>query len=249
MKKLYLIAGLVSLMLLIPLLVSDGDKWREVLAALGESGIVAIIIAAMIEVWQKREKWRKGEIYLGRLRREIASTLGRIAWFDARMSDMSFDWKKPVDEYWTKKFAIAASQKYSTSVLSADGAKAYFDAFKSKYGTQAVAALSTADQTKVVKMFRIVAAGSGMLLTYKNELVAHRLELATSDILSLEDNESVDVMVEMAMGVLQNATLENKNYGVVPELLLAAIGRIERQKGVREDIEVNLHCVLNRLQI
>ena len=249
MKNWYLIIGVVSILFILPLLAWDSSKWKDVLAAIGESGIAAIIIALMIEAWHRREQQRKGKVYLGPFRRELLYLLGRIAWFDERVSDPAFNWNLPLSDYWTKQYAVQALTKYPGHRLDPQAVGLWVKDFAMRYSTDAVAAMPSNDQARTVQMFRIVAAGSKELVACAGEMKSQRLTLAAEGILPLEKNECMSINVGIAMGLLVNGAGSVKNYGLVPQLILDTYNQVCDCSTAVSEVFVDLHCTLSYSEI
>lgn len=249
MKKWYLAVGAVSLLFLAPLLVYDITKWKEVLAAVGESGIAAILIALLIEEWQRRDRRRKKDVYLNRFRQELLYLLGRMVWFDERVSDKTFNWGLPVETYWTKRYAIQALTKNPGRQMSWQAVQSWIKDFKTRYSTDAVAAMSGPDQACTVQMFRIVAAGSKGLPMCAGEMTGQRLSLAAEGILTLEQVSTISSNVGFIMGILLDGARTVKNYGLVPQLVVETYRLVDDQLLETKGISVDLHCTISYSEI
>ena len=87
--------------------------------------------------------------------------MGRIIWFNERLSDHEFNWDLPPQEYSSFKYMLSANSLYpETSSFSFDDAKTKLTEIGEKFNLEAQKKMSPEDLLIVQKMFIILATSA-----------------------------------------------------------------------------------------
>ena len=240
-KWLYGISAILSVLLMIPEFIRDCDI-VTMLSNIGCSGIAASIMAIYIEINNSKREKKKLEqarkLYLSKINDQLSMFLGRILWFDARMSDDDFDWSLQPTAYLTFDFMKSASEKYPTKeTISFEEAKKRLESIGEKYDFIRQAEMIQEKRIKVQKMFAIIAESSVYLLNAAKEIKDNKLELGVNEYLSLKEIDSLVTNINNGISFISQS---GKNYSTSVKMLLQAAEIIRKAGNFTDEISLKL---------
>lgn len=236
-KKIYIITGIVSIILIIPNCFYDKQIF-SLLEGIGCSGIAASLIAFFIESnLEKKEKEKRcsiASLYLKELNSQLIMMLGRVIWFDKRMDDNEFNWELDPEVYSSLKYMLYANRQYTDEdSISWDNAIEALDVIGEKYSLEAQKKMTFEEKRKTQNMFLIIAASSKPLINLTNELKSKRIELDSLGILTIEEADSLIFNIVTGIGLMNNP---GKNYLVAIKALVSAAKKVREVGGYNDEV-------------
>lgn len=226
--KIYILTILISLVLIAPSLFCKSTV-TGVLSGIGCSGIAAAIMAVFIEISNCKSEYKKVNqakaLYFRQLYDQLIITVGKILWFDERVTDDSFDWNLQDNVYSSFYYMVEMSTHYPTSSLSYDEAIERLRGIGEKYSLEKIKTLDADVVYKVNRLFQIVAAGTSDLWIEANALKNDKLILEIEDYLSIEENKKIIFDISLALGLMHK---KDKNYKVVIDFLISATDKLRK---------------------
>lgn len=223
MWKIYLGIGGVSLCLIAMHVVCEPSSWRLHLSAIGDSGICAVIVAYIIDRWQKRERDRRASSFLDPYRKEIIFVLERILWLDEHLEDDKFDWNLAELDYWRVEFIEKMGDGLFGRELGGSEAMKWLAEVQNKYMLDSLTKKSEEVRCRVNRLFKIVAVGSPKLLMLRNDLARNKMILESEGIFPREKSESLVEKLEFIHKNMVNENGQCKNYGVIITVAIEAL--------------------------
>ena len=243
-RQLYVILFLFSAGLSVILHLCGGDdktwSWCHYAGAIFDGVIAGVIVAYLTgrcqQMNDQRKARRRRDAYLADFRKELTRTLASIVWFDSCLGDPNFNWSLKPETYWDLKYAMAIWATHPAFNLDYKQARGKLETIKNKHSPSGLQNLKPQDVQKVVVMYRIIFAGSMRLIELMRGLERDRVVLATSDMMSYEQNQDIVQRVKLALEFFLNQNnLANYGAGIDQIVdLLNLVGDQEfRRSGLR----------------
>lgn len=223
MNRIYLIIGIISLLLIGVHICVKPDSWVSNISAIGDSGICAIIIAYIIDGWQKRERDKKVVSLLSPYTNELVCVLERILWLDQHLEDDDFDWSLKPIEYWRLEFTLKVGDKVFLEPINGSKVSEYIKGVIAKYNDDSIQKMPRRVRNRVNKLFKIVAAGSPKLLALQNELLHNRIMLCNGGILTVSKCNQIQEELQLIYKSMLNERGVVKNYGVIVNSIISTL--------------------------
>lgn len=243
MNWIYFIIGFISLLLIGLHIYLDPKSWLSNLSAIGDSGICAIIIAFIIDGWQKREKDKKHNSILAPYARELVCVLERIVWLDRHLEDDDFDWSMKPIEYWRLDFTLKLGDKVFSEPINGSYASKFLKEVISKYNYNSIQRMPRKVRNRVDKLFKIVAAGSPKLVTLRNELIHNRLMLCNDGILSISKCNYIQEEIDLIYKGMLNEEGTVKNYGAIVNSIISTLAALGDNSITKHGITPSLYSL------
>lgn len=223
MNRIYLIIGIISLLLIGVHICVKPDSWVSNISAIGDSGICAIIIAYIIDGWQKRERDKKVVSLLSPYTNELVCVLERILWLDRYLEDDHFDWSLKPIEYWRLDFTLKVGDKVFLEQIKGSDTGKLLKEIVAKYNYDSIQKMPRKVRNRVEKMFKIVAAGSPKLVALQNELMHNRMLLCNDGILTVSKCNYIRNELGLIYKSMLNENGAVKNYGVIVNSIISTL--------------------------
>lgn len=240
--RIYILICVISLAMMLPSCIQDRSILNT-LSGIGCSGLAASIMAIYIESNAKKIEKQKlakaRNLYFKKLNDQLNMLMGRIIWFNERLSDHEFNWDLPPQEYSSFKYMLSANSLYpETSSFSFDDAKTKLTEIGEKFNLEAQKKMSPEDLLIVQKMFIILATSASFLLNEANTIKDNKLDLNISEYADIETIDGILFNISLAIGIM---SIPGKNYSAAIDAVLSASSTLRELGQYTDSIRGSLH--------
>lgn len=240
-KGLYLIACIVSVVLILPSLFSN-SAITGALSGIGCSGLAAGIMAIFLELSEVEREQRSlakaRQTYFNEMNSQLIMVIERLLWFNDRLNNEDFNWNLDLAEYSSLRYMIFSQTISQGRVVSFHEAESMLTEIGQKYNLENIKALSDEQRRKVQRMFLIVASSSVHLLREVNTAVNNKLLLNAEEYITIDEIKKIYFDISLAIGIMQK---NDKNYEVAIKSLLNATKKIREIGDYNDSVHIGLH--------
>ena len=240
--KIYILICVISLAIMLPTCIHDRSILNT-LSGIGCSGLAASIMAIYIDANAKKTEKQKlskaRNLYFKELNEQLNMLMGRIIWFNERLSDKSFNWDLPPQEYSSFKYMLFANSSYpETASFSFDDAKTKLSEIGEKYNLEAQENMAPEDLSTIQKMFIIIATSASFLLNEAITIKDNKLDLNISEYADIETIDGILFNISFAISIM---SIPGKNYSAAINAILSASSTLRSLGQYTDSIKGSLH--------
>lgn len=161
--------------------------------------------------------------------------LQRILWFDARMTDDTFNWDLPAQEY-TKVDNIGLMAQYPSEEITFEEALQRLVDCSNKYDIKQVQTYPIEQQKRINKMFKIINSSGSQLSREIQIIEKNKLDLQNQGYISLKDADALSRYINWAISFMGK---DEKNKGLTITFLISAMQTLINECGYNEPFKIS----------